>query len=158
MKRGKFMICKNCSANIDDNVAFCPYCGAHNDAKGSQQSQNEYYNQNEQQSGQYFYNGQQNYQYQQQNVNYNPQQMNTEPTKDKLVAGLLAIFLGTLGIHKFYLGYTKSGVIMLLVSLLTFGIGATVMAVIALIEGILYLTKSDAEFYQTYVQNNKEWF
>ena len=141
-------------------------CGAHNDAQGSQQnaqqgyqqSQNEYYNQNEQQSGQYFYNGQQNQQYQQQNVNYNPQQMNTEPTKDKLVAGLLAIFLGTLGIHKFYLGYTKSGVIMLLVSLLTFGVGATVMAVIALIEGILYLTKSDAEFYQTYVQNNKEWF
>ena len=185
MKRGKFMICKNCSANIDDNVAFCPYCGAHNDAQGSQQnaqgyqqSQNEYYNQNEQQSGQYFYNGQQNQQYQQQNVNYNPQQMNTEPTKDKLVAGLLAIFLGrecflkklrcclpshtiflgTLGIHKFYLGYTKSGIIMLLVSLLTFGVGATVMAVIALIEGILYLTKSDAEFYQTYVQNNKEWF
>lgn len=152
------MICKNCSANIDDNVAFCPYCGAHNDAQGYQQSQNEYYNQNEQQSGQYFYNGQQNQQYQQQNVNYNPQQMNTEPTKDKLVAGLLAIFLGTLGIHKFYLGYTKSGVIMLLVSLLTFGVGATVMAVIALIEGILYLTKSDAEFYQTYVQNNKEWF
>lgn len=158
MKRGKFMICKNCSANIDDNVAFCPYCGAHNDAQGYQQSQNEYYNQNEQQSGQYFYNGQQNYQYQQQNTNYNPQQMNTEPTKDKLVAGLLAIFLGTLGIHKFYLGYTKSGIIMLLVSLLTFGVGATVMAVIALIEGILYLTKSDAEFYQTYVQNNKEWF
>ena len=152
------MICKNCSANIDDNVAFCPYCGAHNDAQGYQQSQNEYYNQNEQQSGQYFYNGQQNYQYQQQNTNYNPQQMNTEPTKDKLVAGLLAIFLGTLGIHKFYLGYTKSGIIMLLVSLLTFGVGATVMAVIALIEGILYLTKSDAEFYQTYVQNNKEWF
>lgn len=158
MKRGKFMICKNCSANIDDNVAYCPYCGVPNDAQGSQQSQNENYNQNEQQSGQYFYNGQQNHQYQQQNMNYNPQQMNTEPTKDKLVAGLLAIFLGTLGIHKFYLGYTKSGVIMLLVSLLTFGVGATVMAVIALIEGILYLTKSDAEFYQTYVQNNKEWF
>ena len=47
---------------------------------------------------------------------------------------------------------------MLLVSLLTFGIGAPVMAVISLIEGILYLTKSDAEFYQTYVQNKKEWF
>ena len=158
MKRGKFMICKNCSANIDDNVAYCPHCGVPNDAQGSQQNQNEYYNQNEQQSGQYYYNAQQNYQYQQPNMNYNSQQMNTEPTKDKLVAGLLAIFLGTLGIHKFYLGYTKSGVIMLLVSLLTFGIGAAVMAVIALIEGILYLTKSDAEFYQTYVQNKKEWF
>ena len=78
--------------------------------------------------------------------------------KEKIVAGLLAILIGTLGIHKFYLGYTKSGIIMLLVSLLTFGFGAPVMAVISLIEGILYLTKSDAEFYQTYVQNKKEWF
>lgn len=114
-------------------------------------------------AGQYYYNGQPNtqqpnYQYQQQDMNYNPQQMNTEPTKEKIVAGLLAILIGTLGIHKFYLGYTKSGIIMLLVSLLTFGVGAPVMAVISLIEGILYLTKSDAEFYQTYVQNKKEWF
>ena len=73
-------------------------------------------------------------------------------------AATIAILIGTLGIHKFYLGYTKSGIIMLLVSLLTFGVGAPVMAVISLIEGILYLTKSDAEFYQTYVQNKKEWF
>lgn len=124
-------------------------------AHGSQQSQNEYYNPNAQQGAQYYYNGQPNTQ---QDMNYNPQQMNTEPTKEKLVAGLLAIFIGTLGIHKFYLGYTKSGIIMLLVSLFTFGVGASVMAVISLIEGILYLTKSDAEFYQTYVQNKKEWF
>ena len=124
-------------------------------AHGSQQSQNEYYNPNAQQGGQYYYNGQPNTQ---QDMNYNPQQLNTEPTKEKIVAGLLAIFIGTLGIHKFYLGYTKSGIIMLLVSLLTFGVGASVMAVISLIEGILYLTKSDAEFYQTYVQNKKEWF
>lgn len=157
------MICKNCSTNFDDNAPYCPYCGAPNDmANGSQQSQNEYYNPNAQQGGQYYYgqpNTQQpNYQYQQPNMNYNPQQMNTEPAKEKLVAGLLAILIGTLGIHKFYLGYTKSGIIMLLVSLLTFGVGAPVMAVISLIEGILYLTKSDAEFYQTYVQNKKEWF
>ena len=163
MKRGKFMICKNCSTNYDDNAPYCPYCGAPNDmTHGSRQSQNEYYNPNAQQGGQYYYNGQPNtqqpnYQYQQ-DMNYNPQQMNTEPTKEKIVAGLLAILIGTLGIHKFYLGYTKSGIIMLLVSLLTFGIGAPVMAVISLIEGILYLTKSDAEFYQTYVQNKKEWF
>ena len=158
------MICKNCSTNFDDNAPYCPYCGAPNYmAHGSQQSQNEYYNPNAQQGGQYYYNGQPNtqqpnYQYQQQDMNYNPQQMNTEPTKEKIVAGLLAILIGTLGIHKFYLGYTKSGIIMLLVSLLTFGVGAPVMAVISLIEGILYLTKSDAEFYQTYVQNKKEWF
>lgn len=167
------MICKNCSTNFDDNAPYCPYCGAPNDmvggqqnAQGYQQSQNEYYNPNAQQGGQYYYNGQPNtqqpnyqyQQYQQPYMNYNPQQMNTEPTRDKLVAGLLGIFLGSLGIHKFYLGYTKSGVIMLLVSLLTLGIGAFVMEIIGLIEGILYLTKSDAEFYQTYVQNKKEWF
>lgn len=67
-------------------------------------------------------------------------------------------FLGSLGIHKFYLGYTKSGVIMLLVSLLTFGIGAAVMEVIGIIEGIIYLTKTDQEFYQTYEAQQKEWF
>ena len=90
------MICKNCSTNYDDNAPYCPYCGAPNDmAHGSQQSQNEYYNPNAQQGGQYYYNGQPNtqqpnYQYQQQDMNYNPQQMNTEPTKEKIVAGLLA--------------------------------------------------------------------
>ncbi len=99
MKRGKFMICKNCSTNFDDNAPYCPYCGSPNDmAHGSQQSQNEYYNPNAQQGGQYYYNGQPNTQ---QDMNYNPQQLNTEPTKEKIVAGLLAIFIGTLGIHKF---------------------------------------------------------
>lgn len=64
--------------------------------------------------------------------------------KSKIAAGLLAIFPGTLGIHKFYLGYTSAGIIMLLVTL--FGslvlIGPAVMGVIALIEGIIYLTKT----------------
>ncbi|MDO5150707.1 MAG: NINE protein [Oscillospiraceae bacterium] len=78
--------------------------------------------------------------------------------KEKLVAGLLGILLGSLGIHKFYLGYTKEGVIMLLVSLLTCGIGAVVMEIIGLIEGIMYLVKSDEEFQATYVDSHKGWF
>lgn len=78
--------------------------------------------------------------------------------KEKLVAGLLGILLGSLGIHKFYLGYTKEGVIMLLVSLLTCGIGAFVMEIIGLIEGIMYLVKSDEEFQATYVDSHKGWF
>ncbi len=78
--------------------------------------------------------------------------------KEKLPAGLLGIFLGSLGIHKFYLGYTKEAVIMLLVSLLTCGIGASVMGIIGLVEGILYLTKSDEEFQATYVSGHKGWF
>lgn len=83
-------------------------------------------------------------------------------TKDHVAAGLLAIFLGTLGIHKFYLGYNTAGFIMLAVtilgSLFTFGLAGAVMWVIAIIEGILYLTKSQTEFEQIYVLNKREWF
>ena len=85
--------------------------------------------------------------------------MSTTPGADKkIVAGILGILLGAFGIHKFYLGYTKEGVIMLLVSVLTFGFGGFVMGVIGLIEGILYLTKPDAEFVATYITEKKGWF
>lgn len=76
----------------------------------------------------------------------------------KLVAGLLGILLNCLGIHKFYLGYQKEGLIMLLVSVLTCGVGAMVMWPIGLIEGIIYLTKSDEEFVATYITGRKGWF
>lgn len=82
--------------------------------------------------------------------------------KSKLTAGLLAIFLGGLGIHKFYLGYTKEGIIMLCVTLIvgsiTLGTVSVGMGLVALIEGILYLTKSDDEFQMTYVDGHKGWF
>ncbi|KMQ67266.1 hypothetical protein ACM39_14030 [Chryseobacterium sp. FH2] len=75
-------------------------------------------------------------------------------SEKKLVAGILGILLGAFAIHKFYLGYTKTGVIQLILGLVTCG-GA---GIVGLIEGIIYLTKSDEEFDQTYVQNQKEWF
>jgi TM2 domain-containing membrane protein YozV len=77
---------------------------------------------------------------------------------NKVAAGLLGILLGYLGIHKFILGYTTEGVIMLLVSLLTCGFGAPVMWVIGLVEGITYLTMSDEDFIRTYVEGRKGWF
>ena len=76
----------------------------------------------------------------------------------KIAAGILGILIGALGIHKFILGYTKEGVIMLLVTVLTLGFGGFVMGLIGLIEGILYLTKSDEEFVSTYVTGRKGWF
>lgn len=87
----------------------------------------------------------------------------------KLVAGLFGILLGGLGIHKFYLGYQQEGIIMLLVTVVGGGVGSAitcglaapviiVMPVIGLIEGILYLTKSDQEFMATYVTGRKPWF
>ena len=76
----------------------------------------------------------------------------------RIVAGILGILIGPLGIHKFILGYTKEGLIMLLSTLLTCGVGAAVMYIIGLIEGITYLTKSDEEFIHTYQTNQKTWF
>ncbi len=83
-------------------------------------------------------------------------------TKDHVAAGLLAIFLGSFGVHKFYLGYNSAGFVMLAVtivgSLLTLGIAAGVMCIIAFIEGIIYLVKSQTDFEQLYVYNKREWF
>jgi len=79
----------------------------------------------------------------------------------KIAAALFAFFLGAFGAHKFYLGYTKQGVIMLLVFLLGFillGIPSLVISIIAFIEFILYLVKSDEEFERIYVTGKKGWF
>lgn len=76
----------------------------------------------------------------------------------RILSGVLAILFGALGIHKFILGYQKEGLIMLVISLLSFGILAGVVALIGLIEGIIYLTKTDEEFYQIYQAGRKPWF
>lgn len=77
---------------------------------------------------------------------------------NKVAAGICGILLGGFGIHKFILGYTGTGLLMLLISILTCGLGYAVMHLIGLIEGIVYLTKSDEEFVRTYVDGRKEWF
>ncbi|MBI3880082.1 MAG: NINE protein [Verrucomicrobia bacterium] len=79
-------------------------------------------------------------------------------SSNRIAAGVCGILLGPFGVHKFILGYTTTGVIMLLVSLLTCGIGAPVMHIIGIIEGIIYLTKTEEEFIRTYVDGRKEWF
>ena len=76
----------------------------------------------------------------------------------KIAAGICGILIGSLGIHKFVLGYQREGVIMLLVSLLTCGIGAPIMSIIGIVEGVMYLTKPDEEFVRTYIQGRKGWF
>ena len=80
----------------------------------------------------------------------------------KIVCGIFGILLGALGIHKFILGYTTEGIIMLLASVLagalTCGIAAGIVGIIGLIEGILYLTKSDEDFVNTYITNKRPWF
>ena len=72
----------------------------------------------------------------------------------KMIAGILAIVIGSLGIHKFVLGYTQEGIIQIVITIVTCGLGG----IVGLIEGIIYLTKSDEDFYQTYQVGKKGWF
>ncbi|MBB1541746.1 MAG: TM2 domain-containing protein [Flavobacteriaceae bacterium] len=72
----------------------------------------------------------------------------------KVLAGVLAIMLGGFGIHKFILGYTKEGVLQILMSFFSCGLAS----VIPFVEGIIYLTKSDEEFYQIYQVGRRPWF
>jgi TM2 domain-containing membrane protein YozV len=72
----------------------------------------------------------------------------------KLTAGICGILVGGFGIHKFILGYTTEGVIQIALTFITCGIGS----IIGLVEGIIYLTKSDEEFVRTYIQNKRGWF
>ena len=107
-------------------------------------------------------NTQQN-QYQQ---NYNSSINLQEANSKKLLAGILAIVLGHIGIHKFVLGYHTEGIIMLIVGLIGYltlcmFIGyffLTATFIIGLVEGAIYLTKSDEDFYKTYMKHEKKWF
>ncbi len=77
---------------------------------------------------------------------------------NRVVCAIVAIFLGWLGVHKFMMGQTTGGIILLCVSVLSLCTLQWVAAVIGAIEGIIYLTKTDEEFYQIYVVDKKAWF
>lgn len=86
------------------------------------------------------------------NEDWNNPQQPTQENK-KVIAGVMGILFGSLGIHKFILGYTNEGIIQIILNVFC-GLGG----LIGLIEGIIYLTKSDQEFYQTYQVGKKAWF
>lgn len=75
----------------------------------------------------------------------------SDPADKKMPATILALLFGWLGAHKFYLGYTKEGCIQIALNLLCLG------GILGLVEGLIYLTKSDAEFVETYVTGRKGW-
>ncbi|HVK07988.1 MAG TPA: TM2 domain-containing protein [Gemmataceae bacterium] len=78
----------------------------------------------------------------------------SEAGSKKMLAGILGIVLGWTGAHRFVLGDTTGGIIRLVISVFTCGAGG----IIGLIEGIMYLTKSDAEFQRIYIEDKKAWF
>jgi len=93
--------------------------------------------------------------------------MSIVPASRKIPAGVLGIVLGFLGVHKFYLGMNRAGATMLFITMVgwltgwLFGLGhllVSAMFLIGFIEGIIYLVKSDSDFYNTYIVRRQEWF
>lgn len=86
----------------------------------------------------------------------------------KILAGVLGILLGGIGVHKFIIGYNREGIIMLSSQLISWILFITscgilfflpfLVSVVGFVEGIIYLTKSDEEFVQTYIVDKKPWF
>lgn len=122
-------MCPGCGTMNDDNANNCGNCGA-NLNTASQPQMNQY-----QQPQMNQYQQPQMNQYQQPQMNQFQQYPNQ---KSKLVAGLLGLFLGSLGIHNFYLGNSGRGVAQIIVTIVTCGIGS----IWGFIEGIMILAGS----------------
>ena len=144
------MYCRNCGKEINENAEICPGCGVKPLAEKN-------FCQNcgvETKTNQEIC------------VKCGVKLQNTSniltSSKSKIAAGILGILLGSLGIHKFYLGYTVPGIVMLLVSIIGWIISADFISwgvgIIGLIEGIIYLTKTDEDFNEIYIKNKKTWF
>jgi TM2 domain-containing membrane protein YozV len=70
----------------------------------------------------------------------------------RVLCGILAILFGGLGIHRFILGDVTGGLIRIASSCV--GVGW----LIGMVEGIIYLTKTDEQFIQEYQVGKKAWF
>ncbi|HIZ85341.1 MAG TPA: TM2 domain-containing protein [Candidatus Coprenecus stercoravium] len=130
--------CRECGQQISDSASVCPHCGATVVKEvfcsncGAKMPQD---------------------------MKYCPQCGCPNPAspekypKEKLVSGLLAIFLGGLGIHYFYLGKSTAGLITILLTLCTCGIWPFVM----LIQGIIMLTMDEGDFNEKYYYTEKKF-
>jgi TM2 domain-containing membrane protein YozV len=88
--------------------------------------------------------------------------LNPSHANKQLIAGYCGIIFGGFGVHKFILGYTPEGLIMLLIAgvggYFTYGFSLLIMQLVGLIEGMIYLNKNHEEFINTYFVNKQGWF
>ena len=121
------MECKSCGAQIADNLPRCPYCDAAIALSAHP------------------------------TVATMGGPVVGESSSTKMKAGICGILLGAFGVHKFILGYHIPGLIMLGVTILSGFTLTFIPALLGLAEGIIYLTKSDQAFEQTYIANKRFW-
>jgi TM2 domain-containing membrane protein YozV len=125
--------CSRCGSQADASAQFCRNCGTQLATQSFSQPGYAY-------------------------VNPPPMELQSMGADKKLSAGICGIVLGSLGIHKFILGYRNEGLIMLLATVLTCGLAGIITGTVGLVEEIIYLTKTDGDFVRTYIQNKRPWF
>ena len=119
--------CPSCGKQFDDSVSYCPSCGA---------------SMSQSQTG---------------TTMPESRPAPAAPEKDRIVAGILAILLGCLGIQYFYCGKNSAGVICILISVLSCGIGAAILELLTIIQGVLMLTGTQEAFMEKYVKTNSSF-
>lgn len=134
--------CKGCGKEIPDSASFCPHCGkevnkaAYCSKCGTMLSGNSEFCPN---CGA--------------RTSTEAPGSATVQKKDKVTTALLAIFLGSIGVHYFYLGKTTAGILSIVISLCSCGIWSIIM----FIQGIIILTMSDNEFENKFVNTDKSF-
>ena len=78
----------------------------------------------------------------------------SDPESKRVLAGVLGILLGWLGLHRFVLGDPLGGILRIALTIVTLGAAN----VLWLIEGIVYLARSDEEFVEVYQVGGRAWF
>lgn len=123
------------------NRVKCPYCGAETNVSYSQQEQSNFQEQFRQFGDQA-------------SAAMDDVFSNGPSGKSRGVAGLLALFLGSLGLHYFYMNKTNAGVIFLLATLLSCGILGIITQIVSIIQGVLFFTSTQQEFEQKWVYSS----
>lgn len=125
--------CRSCGCPVNDGATYCPVCGSYQLAGPDPKAQPVV-----QPQVVYVQQPQVNYvQQPQPQVNYGSVRLHN---RDKTTAGLLALFLGGIGVHKFYLGQTGLGILYLIFC------WTWIPGIIALVEAIVFFCTSDTEF------------
>ena len=120
------------------NRVKCPYCGAETNVSYSEKDQPNYQEQWRQFGSQA-------------SAAMDDVFSNGRSGKSRGVAGLLALFLGSIGLHYFYLNKTSAGVLFLVATLLSCGILGIVTEIVSIIQGVLFFTSTQEEFERKWV-------
>ena len=119
------------------NRVKCPYCGAETNVSYSDQEPN--FQEQMRQFGN-------------QASNALDSVFNNGPSgKSRGIAGLLALLMGALGLHYFYIGKTNAGILFLIATLVTCGALGVITQIISVIQAVLFFTCTQQEFEQRWV-------